>query len=132
MSLAQQLQDIKKQYQDDMEKSRQKERRKERQYHVTLANHIVKAIMQKRVIGSNHIEVYMRLDDYRPLCAVEVNALLAEHYVKVRNITVHSTEFNSCMMNPAGCCCCPCIFFPKAIINGIFGTMHHIDVYLDV
>jgi hypothetical protein len=132
MSLAQELQDIKKKHDEDMVKLRQDQRRKELLYHTKLTKHIVKAIMEKRVRNGNHILIYMRMDEKRPLRVVEINALLAEHYIKVKNIYVHSTECNSCIVNPRCCLCCPCIFLPKVVINALFGTLYSVDVNLDI
>jgi hypothetical protein len=132
MSLAQELQDIKKKHDEEMVKLRQDERRKELLYHTKLTKYIVKAIMQKRVRDGNHIQIYMRMDEKRPLSVVETNALLAEHYIKVKNIYVHSTECNSCIVSPGCCVCCPCIFFPQVAINALFGTLYSVDVYLDI
>lgn len=131
-SLAQELQDIKKKHEEDMAEFTKNERRKEALYNTKLTNYIVKAIMEKRVRDGNRIYINMRMDEKRPLHVVEINALLKEHYIKVRNIYVHSTECNSCIVNPSCCCCCPCIFFPKVVINALFGTLYSVDVYLNI
>lgn len=131
-SLLQELQEIKKKHEEDMSKWRQDERRKEALYHTELTKQIVKAIMRKSVRNGHRIQVYMRMDQKRHLSVVEMNALLAQHYIKVKSIDVHETDCNGCVVNPTCCCCCPCIFLPRVAINALFGTLYSVDVNLDI
>lgn len=132
MDLRNQVQTIKAQYESDMQREDQLNRRNERFYHDKLSKHIVSSIMKKRVNRGHIIIVQMRMDRERKFCVEEINALLSQNYVKVRSIDTFETELNELTINPPCICCCPCLSLPKLLINYMFGTLYRIRVYLDV
>ena len=132
MDLRPQLQAIKAENNEKIRNEDQAERRKDRHYHHTLVNLIVNAIENKRICNGNYITVYMRMDRKRRFWVEEINLLLRDHYVRINRISVCSTEFNSCIVNPCCIFCFPCISLPKIAMNALFGTQYEVNVSLDM
>lgn len=132
MDLRSQLQAIKAENAEKMRLESDAERQTNRRYHQTLAKHIVKAVLEKRVNNDNSIRIFMRMDRKRKFWLEEVNLLLRDHYVRIRQLQTHSTELNSCIINPCCIFCCPCIFLPKIVVNTFLGTVYEVNVVLDL